>query len=100
VNTSFKDLKNQLKFLGIENVDAMFKVFLKQGRNRGEEFDAGRLLFFLRSIMIRHTQKQTYRGTTTTLMSLPAKVSQSDIALVVAIKHIVDLIPFLSVPFF
>jgi hypothetical protein len=100
VNTSFKDLKNQLKFLGIENVDAMFNIFLKQGRNRGEEFDAGRLLFFLRSIMIRHTQKQTYRGTTTTLMSLPAKVSQSAIALVAAIKHIVDLIPFLSIPFF
>jgi glycine cleavage system pyridoxal-binding protein P len=79
VNTSFKDLKNQLKFLGVENVDAMFSVFLKQqSRNRGgEEFDAGKLLFFLRNLMIRHTQKQTYRGTTTTLMSLPAKVSQS-----------------------
>jgi hypothetical protein len=100
VNTSFKDLKNQLKFLGIENVDAMFNMFLKQGRNRVEEFDAGKLLFFLRNIMIRHTQKQTYRGTTTTLMSLPAKVSQSGIALVVAIKYIVDLIPFLSIPFF
>lgn len=75
VNTSFKDLKNQLKFLGIENVDAMFNIFLKMSRKGGVDFDAGKLLFFLRSIMIRHTQKQTYRGTATTLMSLPAKVS-------------------------
>jgi hypothetical protein len=80
----------------------MFSVFLKQqSRNRGgEEFDAGKLLFFLRNLMIRHTQKQTYRGTTTTLMSLPAKVSQSAIASVIAIKYIVDLTPFLSIPFF
>lgn len=101
VNTSFKDLKNQLKFLGIEQVDAMFNIFLKQERHRVDNFDAGKLLFFLRNIMIRHTQKQTYRGTSTTLMSLPAKVWHSDdIALVVAIKYIVELTPSLSIPFF
>ena len=32
--------------------------------------------FLLGSVMIRHSQKQKYRGTDTTLMSLPTKVSE------------------------
>jgi hypothetical protein len=35
----------------------------------------GHFVFFLRNVMIRHTHKQKYRGTDTTLMSLPPKVS-------------------------
>jgi SNF2 family DNA or RNA helicase len=36
-----------------------------------------KLLFFLRSLVMRHTQRQCYRGTNTTLMSLPAKTEKS-----------------------
>ena len=78
VNTSISDLKSQLKFLGIEMVDEMFRTFCYSERRRARESTGaieapGKLLFFLRSIMMRHTQKQTYSGTETTLMSLPAK---------------------------
>ena len=69
------DLKSQLKFLGVENVDDMFRVFLSErNRNSFSLRDASSLLFFLRNIMMRHTHKQKYRDTSTTLMSLPAKV--------------------------
>jgi len=34
------------------------------------------MIFLLRSVMMRHTQKQQYRGTTTTLMSLPPKTER------------------------
>jgi hypothetical protein len=88
VNTSFKDLKNQLKFIGIENVDEMFQVFTgtafrhtkdqcvsrKDGDYHWDDRVFGHFMFLLRCIMIRHTQTQKYRGTATTLMSLPPKV--------------------------
>lgn len=85
-NNSFNDLYNQLKFLGVEHAEDMMKVFeqsayhhigdpRKNSRHSSHGPCFGNLLFFLRSIMIRHTQKQTYRGTSTTLMSLPVKVS-------------------------
>lgn len=79
VNTSIKDLKSQFKFIGIENVDAMFAKFCSDSRKResGEIGEPHELLFFLRSVMMRHTQKQTYRGTGTTLMSLPPKTERS-----------------------
>jgi hypothetical protein len=32
-------------------------------------------MYFLRPIMMRHSQEQKYRGTSTTLMSLPPKVN-------------------------
>jgi hypothetical protein len=86
---SFKDLKNQLKFIGIEYVDEMFAAFIgtafrhtndqcvpKKGLRGayGDERVFGHFMFLLRCIMIRHTQAQKYRGTTTSLMSLPPKV--------------------------
>jgi hypothetical protein len=90
VNTSLKDLKNQLEFIGIENVDKMFTVFFgtafhhmndqymsKRWDNNvhGNDRVFGHFMFLLRCIMIRHTQRtQKYCGTTTTLMSLPPKV--------------------------
>jgi SNF2 family DNA or RNA helicase len=83
VNTSIKDLKSQLKFIGIEMVDEMFKIFCMQSRGKECIEEKGKLMFFLRSIMIRHTQRQTYRGTGTTLMSLPAK-SERSIAIVLS----------------
>lgn len=94
VNTSWMDLRNPLRFLGIEDVDRMMEAFkfsafahtsdTSAGRFRTEWPAFGNLLFFLRNIMIRHTQKQKYRGTNTTLMSLPEKVNSfSDLWLLV-----------------
>jgi SWI/SNF-related matrix-associated actin-dependent regulator of chromatin subfamily A3 len=83
VNTSIMDLKNQLKCIGIENVESMFKQFTSEthSRWRGVANECisppGKLLFFLRNVMMRHTQKQLYRVTRTTLMSLPAKTERS-----------------------
>jgi hypothetical protein len=85
-----KDLKNQLEFIGIENVDKMFTVFFgmafhhtndqcvsKRWDNKvhGNERAFGHFMFLLLCIMIPLTQRtQKYRGTTTTLMSWPPKV--------------------------
>lgn len=90
VSTTFNDLKNQLNFIGIENVNELFGVFLRSAFRHaedptvpkrlgygGESRSIGPFVFMMRNIMIRHTQKQTYRGTTTTLMSLPPKVRTS-----------------------
>ena len=79
------DLKNQMKFVGIEHVDEMFLKFsnllvhTKDQRAAKKQKPNGRTLghfmFLMRSLLMRHSQKQTYRGTDTTLMSLPPKVS-------------------------
>jgi SNF2 family DNA or RNA helicase len=45
-----------------------------RGRDRLHSF--GDMLFFLRSICLRHSQDQTYRFTKTTLMSLPPKTER------------------------
>ena len=73
MNTSHCDLKNQLKFLGFEHVDKIFENIGVQSRSR-REVDMNLLMYFLRPIMMRHSQEQKYRGTSTTLMSLPPKV--------------------------
>jgi hypothetical protein len=90
VNTSLMDLDNQLDFLGIEKSGEMLRKLRKStlihindrnavkgrsGDHVSPEMPAiGNFTFLMRSIMIRHSQKQTYRGTSTTLMSLPPKV--------------------------
>jgi hypothetical protein len=76
LNTSFNDLKNQLKFLGIDDLQDLFRAFEQHFRGT-RRTDEPLLLFFLRSIMMRHTQNQKYRGTSTTLMALPEKVSHN-----------------------
>ena len=87
ISTSVRDLKNQMSILGIEDVNALFRVFMGSGnpsrqrrrRSWGND-DAAKpeeLLFFLRSLMMHHKQKQTYRGTETTLMSLPEKIERT-----------------------
>jgi hypothetical protein len=73
MNTAVVDLKNQLKFLGIEDVEAMFQKFCPK-KGHGTDNHPEQLVFFLSTIMIRHSQNQKYRGTSTTLMSLPGKV--------------------------
>lgn len=93
VSSSFNELKNQLKFIGLENVDEMFRTFAvtalkhandpgrskKRGRKQSRDDRAfGPFTFMMRNIMIRHTHNQKYTGTTTTLMSLPPKVSEND----------------------
>jgi SNF2 family DNA or RNA helicase len=82
VSDTFENLRPQLRFLGVESIDAMFDVFSKsafvhagdpkaiQGSSSG---GFGGLLFFLRSIMMRHTEGQTYRGTSTKIATLPGK---------------------------
>jgi SNF2 family DNA or RNA helicase len=81
VNTSIMDLKNQLKFIGIESIESMFNKICPNPRSRrryeGNHSSPSKLLFFLRNVMMRHAQKQFYRGTKTTLMSLPAKTERS-----------------------
>jgi SNF2 family DNA or RNA helicase len=76
VNTSILDLKNQLKFLGIEYVDRIFWLCCEKEKHIDVEYP-DKLLFFLRSLVMRHTQRQCYRGTNTSLMSLPAKTEIS-----------------------
>jgi hypothetical protein len=94
VSSSFNDLKNQLKFIGLlEDVDEMFRTFAvtalkhandpgrskKRGRKQSRDDRAfGPFTFMMRNIMIRHTHNQKYTGTTTTLMSLPPKVSENE----------------------
>lgn len=90
------DLKNQLKFLGIEHTNEMMELFRRtffsrvndaaapRGRRVSDSLSElevpgfGMCTFFMRSVMIRHSQNQKYSGTGTTLMSLPPKVSNSD----------------------
>mmetsp|Transcript_8692 Transcript_8692/g.15744 ORF Transcript_8692/g.15744 Transcript_8692/m.15744 type:complete len:224 (-) Transcript_8692:2117-2788(-) len=85
--TSLNDLRNQLKFAGLENVDQMFSIFSRtvfcrtndrskansRRQRRSDPRLYGHFVFLMRCLMIRHSQRQTYRGTTTTLMSLPPK---------------------------
>lgn len=82
VNTSISDLKGQLQVLGIDNLNEMFDVFEHKnakGKKRKEGRESavpslGRFSFFIRSVMMRHSQNQKYLGTQTTLMSLPQMV--------------------------
>jgi hypothetical protein len=86
------DIKNQLKFIGLEAVDQMFNQFkssvfesldedsrrrfkANQKKEHTDDRKIGHFMFLMRAVMIRHSQKQQYRGTPTTLMSLPPKVS-------------------------
>jgi hypothetical protein len=86
INTDLNDLKNQLKFIGLQDVPDMMKCFndgsiglFKRNNKRDSDGSTsssaiGPLALLMRSIMIRHTQAQMYSGTNTTLMSLPPMV--------------------------
>ena len=100
MNTSLLDLQNQFKFLGIEDTAQMIGVYREstfrhvgdsnasnnngRGRRNAHRYisfksislpPVGHFAFLMRSVMMRHSQKQEYAGTSTTLMSLPPKVS-------------------------
>jgi len=80
MNTSYGDLKNQLKFLGFEHLE---KTFIAMNynitRHNKPMHDMSLITYFLRPIMMRHSHKQKYRGTSTTLMSLPPKTERKEI---------------------
>jgi hypothetical protein len=93
ISTTLVDLKNQLEWLGLENVNEMFGCFKRllahtndpsagagQGRRgRRHKISKGRIFghftFLMRAVMMRHAQNQSYAGTSNTLMSLPPKAS-------------------------
>jgi len=84
VNTSLSDLENQFRFLGLEETEEMMSIYRKStfhhvhDKSKAQETlrvpELGHFSFLMRSIMMRHSQKQEYIGTSTTLMSLPPKV--------------------------
>ena len=65
MNTGVKDLKNQLKFIGID-IDSLL--------GHRNDYDINNLMYLLRPLVMRHSQNQRYIETNTTLMSLPPKV--------------------------
>jgi hypothetical protein len=82
VSDTFENLRHQLRFLGVDSIDALFDVFSKsafvhagdpKAINGSSSGRFGGLLFFLRSIMMRHTEGQTYIGTSTKITTLPGK---------------------------
>ena len=88
INTTVNDLKNQMKFLGIQHSSAIMELFrgsffrdigdpsTRKSMTKLEIPGRGAFNFLMRNIMIRHSQAQKYTGTNTTLMSLPPKVSK------------------------
>ena len=75
MNTSHYDLKNQLKFLGFEHIEKTFLALHYPCTINNKMLMNELIAYFLRPIMMRHSHEQKYRGTSTTLMSLPPKVS-------------------------
>ena len=78
INTGVKDIRNLMKFIGLEESDKMFSVISgvhetrSRRRNQGQSLLNPDFLFYLmRPLLIRHSQAQKYKGTDTTLMSLP-----------------------------
>ena len=76
VNTCIADLRSQLSFLGLDDVAS--HIYQRQRKDwswkDGDYVRYQQYMFLLRPILMRHSQQQTYRGTRTTLMSLPPKV--------------------------
>mmetsp|Transcript_11568 Transcript_11568/g.16296 ORF Transcript_11568/g.16296 Transcript_11568/m.16296 type:complete len:423 (+) Transcript_11568:1-1269(+) len=85
MNTGIRDLKMQLKFVGLDGIEKLLYNFendihltdLKKKRScYGERSKLAPFLFYMRQVMMRHTKKQNYTGTNTALMSLPEKVER------------------------
>ena len=86
MNTSLKDLKGQLSFLGIEDIPKFFTTFSKdmttccnvsgKNSNKSKAKDSpGGVLFTLRNIMMRHSIQMKSCAEQRSIMSLPPKVS-------------------------
>jgi len=71
-------LKTQLHFLGLGDVASAIEP-LSSGEDSAADCEVAlhqfSSFFLMRPVMMRHSQQQKYRGTDTTLMSLPPKVS-------------------------
>ena len=80
MNTSIYDLKNQFRFLGFEYVEKLFGALQYKCYRGHSTTEMDEVMFLLRPIMMRHSQEQKYRGTSTTLMSLPPKVTYSPVS--------------------
>ena len=85
MNTTPKDLRGQLSFIGVSHLDKMFSIFTEsmcdlfnssRKRRRGytESGSVGAFLFLMRNVMIRHAIDQTGRDSNTGIMVLPPKV--------------------------
>ena len=83
MNTTPKDLRGQLSFIGVSHLDKMFsifaesmsKLFNKSSRRRSfGNPSVGAFLFLMRNVMIRHSIDQTGRDSNTGIMVLPPKV--------------------------
>lgn len=97
MNTSHDDLRNQLKFLGFDHVDKTFEQMTTKHSRCSQEIRTNYLMYFLRPIMIRHSQEQKYRGTNTTLMSLPPKVSRAEFMSSTSICHMLSVYSLMSI---
>ena len=77
------DLKNILKVgIGIQHVDRLFKAMVstsssRRGGWRPAFYDINSLMYFLRPILLRHSQKMKYRDSKVTLMQLPEKTERN-----------------------
>ena len=84
ISTNVNDLKNMLKVIGIEHVDRLFKAMIanssnRRGMVRPAFYDINSFMYFLRPILLRHSQQMKYRGSDsndTTLMQLPEKTER------------------------
>ena len=95
VSSTLLNLKAQLKLLGIDSVDEMFRAVpalmatpRRGSYNHVDSEGMANLYFLMRGLMMRHSQKQKYRGTSTTLMSLPPKVRSQTYPLFEASKSL------------
>ena len=79
--TSVNDLKNLLKVIGIEHVDRLFKAMISTSSSRRgwrpAFYDIDSFMYFLRPILLRHSQKMEYRDSKATLMQLPEKTERN-----------------------
>lgn len=87
MNTSPRDLRSQLSFIGINYIDNMFNFFMaamedvfassnrkrRRWGNNSSFMCVGPFLHFMRNIMVRHSITQTSRGSNVAIMSLPPK---------------------------
>lgn len=85
LNTSLKDIRGQLQFLGFQDTAQLFSRFSDQMVQRfsqakkdrySENDDAGSYIFLLRNIMMRHAIQMKSRAEERSIMSLPPKVNR------------------------
>jgi hypothetical protein len=106
-NTSLSDIRNQLEFIGFMDLDSAFSEFGNTIMRdvdpcyrycRGAAYNRiGEFMFLMRAVMIRHLQNQMYRGTSTTLMSLPPKVRSTVVRWYIALNKLTAIVAFLVI---